>query len=568
MKDNLEKDNEIESIEDTTNVDIDGNSLNAYSTDEEKCIKIGSKQNRKKESVFSKTIWITLIILAFAIVSVGIYSPIKNILFKNHNINMKNMYLGQNVILILIIGGIGTLILMILAFATPYSRQKKAGIVTLYNKIYLEFKLLFWLAILMLNIGCAHVIDYNAPSNMFYDLATIIYDASWQFYIIGIPFTFAFYYLIYLSVCYIRHIHHNGFMNGLVKNTILGKLFAYIAKTIKDTAITLIEIDDKNKFREKLIILLGINFLALVVISFTFRLGRIFALIYSVVLFKYSIKVLEKIRTLNKTSEELSKGNFNTVLPEDMGILSPFSKNLNKIKEGFEIAVEKEVKSQNMKTELITNVSHDLKTPLTSIITYIDLLKAEDIDEKTRKEYIDVLDRKSKRLKVLIDDLFDVSKAASGNIDLDLEDLDIIALLHQTLGEMEEKINESSLQMKVNLPEEKVICGLDGRKTYRVFENIINNILKYSMKNSRVYIDAEEKENSIRFVFKNIAAYEMNFNSNDIMERFIRGDASRSTDGSGLGLAIAKSLIELQNGNLDIVVDGDLFKLTITFPII
>jgi len=562
LKDNLEKDNEInentemQSVEEITNKDIDSHSNNF------------EEKDHVTVSCFSKTIWVTLIILVFTIVSVGIYSPVKSILFKNHNINMKNMYLGQNLILILIIGGIGTLILAILAFASPYSRQKKAGIVTLYNKIYLEFKLLFWLAILMLNIACIHVLDYNAPSNMFFDLPTVVYDASWQFYIIGIPFTFAFYYLIYLSVCYIKHIHQSGFMDGLVKNTILGKLFAYLAKTIKNTVITLIEIDDKNKFREKLIMLLGINFLALVVISFTFRLGRIFALIYSVVLFKYLIKILEKIRILNKTSEELSKGDFNTVLPEDMGILSPFSKNLNMIKEGFKIAVEKEVKSQSMKTELITNVSHDLKTPLTSIITYIDLLKDEKIDEEMRLEYIDVLDRKSKRLKVLIDDLFDVSKAASGNIELDLEDLDVIALLRQTLGEMEEKINESGLQMKINLPENKIVCKLDGRKTYRVFENIINNILKYSMKNSRVYIDTEENENNIRFVFKNIAAYEMNFNSHDIMERFIRGDASRSTDGSGLGLAIAKSLIELQNGNLDIIVDGDLFKLTITFPTI
>jgi signal transduction histidine kinase len=249
-----------------------------------------------------------------------------------------------------------------------------------------------------------------------------------------------------------------------------------------------------------------------------------------------------------------------------MGVLSPFSRNLNNIKDGFKIAVEKEVKSQNMKTELITNVSHDLKTPLTSIITYLDLLKTEDTDERTRKEYIEVLDKKSKRLKVLIDDLFDISKASSGNIELHLERLDVIALLHQALGELEEKINESGLQMRINLPESKAICELDGRRTYRVFENIMSNIFKYSMENSRVYIDVEEKEKNISFIFKNISAYEMNFDSSDIMERFTRGDASRSTEGSGLGLAIAKSLVELQKGNLSITVDGDLFKLIVTFP--
>lgn len=272
------------------------------------------------------------------------------------------------------------------------------------------------------------------------------------------------------------------------------------------------------------------------------------------------------MRFLNEASSILSKGNFDISLPEDMGILSPFSKNLNNIKDGFKIAIDKEVKSQSMKTELITNVSHDLKTPLTSIITYIDLLKADGVKPEVQKEYLDVLDKKSKRLKTLIDDLFDISRATSGNIELYLEKLDVIALLRQTLGELEERIVKSSLQFKINLPESKITCQLDGRKTYRVFENIISNILKYSLENSRVYIDTSEDDKNISIIFKNIASYEMNFNSTDIMDRFIRGDASRSMDGSGLGLAIAKSLIELQGGSLDIIVDGDLFKLLAILP--
>jgi len=167
---------------------------------------------------------------------------------------------------------------------------------------------------------------------------------------------------------------------------------------------------------------------------------------------------------------------------------------------------------------------------------------------------------------VLIEDLFEASRASSGNIELHPEKLDVIALLRQTLGELEEKINESTLQIKVSLPEGKVLCELDGRRTYRVFDNIINNILKYSMANTRVYIDAEERDRDISFFFKNISAYEMNFDSSEITERFTRGDKSRNTDGSGLGLAIAKSLVELQKGRLDINIDGDLFKLIVTFP--
>ncbi len=480
--------------------------------------------------------------------------------------DMKNAYLERLLILILLIGGISILTLIIIAFAIPFKKHREVSIVNFYNKIYLEFKLLLWFAILMLDFAIVHVVNFNFYRNSDCDLAAIVYDAGWQFYALGVPITFILYYFIYLTVCNIKYIYHVGIVEGLLKRTVLGNLFAYIAKTIKDTAITLIEIDDKNKFREKLIMLLGINFLALVIISFTFHLGRIFALIYSIVLFKYSIKVLEKLRILNKTSEELSKGNFNTVLPEDMGILSPFSKNLNMIKEGFQIAVDKEVKSQSMKTELISNVSHDLKTPLTSIITYIDLLKTNALDDETRAEYLDVLDKKSIRLKALIDDLFDISKANSGNIDLYLEKLDVVALLRQTLGELEEKILESGLIMRINLPEHKVICELDGRRTYRIFENIMSNIFKYSMPNSRVYIDGEEKEDSISLVFRNIAAYEMNFDSKDITDRFTRGDASRNTDGSGLGLAIARSLTELQKGSLSVSVDGDLFKLTVSFP--
>ena len=269
-------------------------------------------------------------------------------------------------------------------------------------------------------------------------------------------------------------------------------------------------------------------------------------------------------KQLSETIQQIL--NYSTWKDEISNKLSLFTKNLNDIKEGFKIAVEKEVKSQNMKTELITNVSHDLKTPLTSIITYIDLLKTDGLDEDTKNEYIDILDKKSKRLKILIDDLFDISNVSSGNIELHLERLDVIALLRQTLGELEEKVAESSLQFRLNLPDNKVICELDGRKTFRIFENIMNNIFKYSMENSRVYIDAEEDDGRINFIFKNMASYEMNFNPSDITERFIRGDASRGTDGSGLGLAIAKNLAELQKGSLDIIVDGDLFKLILVFP--
>ncbi|MFY9603409.1 MAG: sensor histidine kinase, partial [bacterium] len=197
---------------------------------------------------------------------------------------------------------------------------------------------------------------------------------------------------------------------------------------------------------------------------------------------------------------------------------------------------------------------------------YVDLLKDEDLDEESRRQYVEILDQKSQRLKTLIDDLFEASKASSGNIELHWEELDIIALLRQTMGEMEEKIKDSTLQIRLKLPEEKVLCRLDGQRTYRVFENILSNILKYSLPQTRVYIDVEEEAGRVSLTFKNISAYEMNFDPEEIVERFTQGDKSRSTEGSGLGLAIAKSLVELQGGRLEINIDGDLFKLTVIFP--
>lgn len=218
-----------------------------------------------------------------------------------------------------------------------------------------------------------------------------------------------------------------------------------------------------------------------------------------------------------------------------------------------------------MKSELITNVSHDLKTPLTSIINYIDLLKEENITDDKRARYIEVLDMKSKRLKILIEDLFEASKAVSGNMNFTKEDLNIVSLLRQVIGELEEKINHSQLDIITKWPEEKVILYLDGRKTFRVYENLLNNIIKYSMKNSRVYIDVINNEDEVIIILKNISAYQIDFSSEEIVERFKRGDKARSTEGSGLGLSIAKSIVELQGGEFNIEIDGDLFKVITKF---
>ena len=239
--------------------------------------------------------------------------------------------------------------------------------------------------------------------------------------------------------------------------------------------------------------------------------------------------------------------------------------NLNTIEDGLKEALNKAITSEKMKSELITNVSHDLKTPLTSIINYIDLLKEDDINDEKRNRYLEVLDMKSKRLKILIEDLFEASKAVSGNMVFEKEDLNIVSLLRQVIGELEEKIAQANLNIITKWPEEKVILYLDGRKTFRVYENLINNIIKYSMKNSRVYIDVINSENEVIVIMKNISAYQIDFTSEENIERFKRGDKARSTEGSGLGLSIAKSIVELQDGEFSIEIDGDLFKVLTRF---
>lgn len=242
------------------------------------------------------------------------------------------------------------------------------------------------------------------------------------------------------------------------------------------------------------------------------------------------------------------------------GEFRQLSEDINEITSGLKIAVENEVKSEKMKTELITNVSHDIKTPLTSIVSYVDLLKREGLNSENASKYLDILERKTHRLKILTEDLFEAAKATSGNIQVQFERVHVNSLVEQLLGELDEKIQESKLIFKVIAQSDKIYAKADGNLLSRVMENLLSNILKYALKESRVYIEISQKEDTVSISFKNISACELNIPVDELMERFKRGDESRSSEGSGLGLAIAKSLMEVQGGILDISIDGDLFK--------
>ena len=221
--------------------------------------------------------------------------------------------------------------------------------------------------------------------------------------------------------------------------------------------------------------------------------------------------------------------------------------------------------AEKQRNDLLLYLAHDLKTPLTSIISYIDLLKNEDLSKEQQDEYIDILDRNTKRLKTLIEDLFEVSKVNSGNIQLNPIDLDIHALLQQVLFEYQEQFEHHHLNLKNDYENKKIICHLDSEKTYRVLENLCQNICKYALEYTRVYLQIVETNQQVIVVFKNISAHEIS-NSDDLTERFVQGDTSRKSEGSGLGLAICKSFVEVQGGTFEVNVDGDLFKTTIIFP--
>ncbi len=276
------------------------------------------------------------------------------------------------------------------------------------------------------------------------------------------------------------------------------------------------------------------------------------------------------MRKLQKAGEVIAAGDLDYKI-DTAGMYWDFKKhaeNLNSISDGMARAVEQRIKSEHMKTELITNVSHDIKTPLTSIINYSTLIANEKSENERIAEYSEVLLRQSEKLKRLIDDLVEVSKANSGNLDVHPAVCDASLFISQSAGEYEEKLQKANLELVSSLPEEEIKIMADSRRMWRVFDNLMNNICKYSLPGSRVYLSLLKRADCAVITFKNTSRDALNIEADELMERFVRGDSSRNTDGNGLGLSIAQSLTELQGGTFDIVIDGDLFKVTLTFPIL
>lgn len=298
--------------------------------------------------------------------------------------------------------------------------------------------------------------------------------------------------------------------------------------------------------------------------------GSFIVIILPIMVALYSIKKTIEIKKVTEALDIINKGNLKYDIPEGgASEIVELIDNINKIKNSYEIALEDTLKNERLKTELITNVSHDLRTPLTSIINYVNILQQNNITEDERKNYLIILEKKSKKLKILIDDLFEMSKINSGKLELNKEDIDVISLIYQSIGEYSFLYEEKDIEFKVNSNCDEVIVKLDGKMISRAIENIVINALKYSLEKTRVYVNIEKQDEYVEVSFKNVANYDMDFDTDEIFERFVRADNSRTSEveGSGLGLAITKSIIERHGGEVNIKREGDMFKIYITIPL-
>ncbi len=362
------------------------------------------------------------------------------------------------------------------------------------------------------------------------------------------------------------------FLEGFLVFRFIRYLYRKIKNVTKD-------IEGKNKLIALSVVVILANAIGLILVSFNgydvivmlFKaLVIAVVMIIDIVAVLLILKYMSDIQTVLKTSRKIEAGELDAKV--DTSKLhfnaAEIGDSLNNLGTGLSTAVENSIRDERTKAELITNVSHDIKTPLTSIINYVDLLKKEDIKNDKANEYIDVLDQKSQRLKQLILDLIEASKTSTGNIELENINLNLAELVNQGLGEYEDRFQQAELELIKNISNENVVIYADGRRVFRIIDNLLNNAVKYAKAGTRVYVDLAENDGRVVFSIKNLSNDMLNISADELMERFVRGDRSRNTEGSGLGLSIAKNLTELQSGTFDINIDGDLFKVEVTFPVV
>ncbi|OBZ14737.1 hypothetical protein A8L34_12565 [Bacillus sp. FJAT-27264] len=291
-----------------------------------------------------------------------------------------------------------------------------------------------------------------------------------------------------------------------------------------------------------------------------------YIVLYILIVIPYSLHKLTQLMQIVNGTKEIAQGNIQSTIPvQGDGVFPRLAGYINNMKVGYQNALEDQIRSERLKTELITNVSHDLKTPLTSIINYIDLLKKEQLESDRANSYVDILDRKALRLKLLIEDLFEVSKMTSGTVELDIQTIDVATLLTQAIAEFSNNLG-TSLEVREKIAKPHIYADLDGNKIWRVFENLIGNAKKYSLPGTRIYIYLDESEHRVLLKIQNTSSYEIDFPADELFERFKRADESRQTEGSGLGLAIVRSIVDLHGGDIKIEIHGDQFNVLLELP--
>ena len=464
----------------------------------------------------------------------------------NNNISLAEALIPIDIILL-------TIICVYLIWSLGHIKNKEGIYLSSFDRfsyelIILLFSSIFWMCIIIATTIIAYV-----------DISTNL-----LIYLIGLTYLGSYISLAVMAITTIKRLKAREFWHSFTTY----KIYKSVKDKIKNTSSKVL---DKSASQKKIIILYIAFIFVSCILGVTFFTGISFIVL--VVLWIWTLyKLLEYNKNINEIKnalQEIYLGKPNIKLNTDQlkGTLKELATYVNDVSSGFNNAIQEKLKSERLKAELITNVSHDIKTPLTSIINYVDLLKEENIQDEKIQEYIKVLDTKSQRLKKLIDDLVEASKASSGSVKLNIEEINLNELVKQVTGEFKDKFDEKNLIIDLDLPSNNIQIEADNRYMYRIIENLYSNISKYAMDNTRVYITLKTTTNQIILEIKNVSKDKLNISADELMQRFVRGDKSRYTEGSGLGLSIAKSLSELQNCNFNIEIDGDLFKAVLIWNI-
>lgn len=489
----------------------------------------------------------------------GVIIRENDVFFKNL-VNQLQPYEQQMLSIIPVASIVLVIILIYLVISIGHIKNKEGIDLNDLDRIPIEIILIITFFGIML-IGCI------ANEGLYY--------LTEEYYNLAINMVIAGFFILYILVAItcvtiVKRIK----AKTLIKDSITGKICRWCLKFIKKVWAKISKIYKEftasvSVTGKILITILGYGILAILMIMAFSGFGIFIDIcIFSYLLYKF----VQKVNCYHKIEKHLKNmydGDNSTKL-----LLSDFTPEfenivmyINDISSGFENAIEEGIKSERLKTELITNVSHDIKTPLTSIINYVDLIKKEELENEKIKEYVEILDGKSQRLKKLTEDLVEASKASSGNVKLNFERINTVELIKQSIGEFEDKFSARELEVITSTSEEEIYIKADSRYMYRVIENLFGNISKYALEGSRVYVDIGKVGTKVRITIKNISKDRLNISADELMQRFVRGDKSRTTEGSGLGISISKSLTEIQKGKFDLQVDGDLFKVELEFDI-